>query len=117
MKQPDKKDEGKKFFSTRNILIMVAAMLLIVIGVLWYFIFKDQNKVYTKAQVINMTGEHVLLPDGDPTLITVDDEEQLKENSPVYENVKVGDVILVYPEKLVIYDPKEDIVVNMVNSD
>ena len=69
------------------------------------------------AKLVGKVGEHVLLPVGEePKVATIVDIEKLKKDQPdFYANAKNGDKVLIYfiSQKAFIYDPENDIVINI----
>lgn len=68
--------------------------------------------VVSKSEIIARVGKHIELPAGEPeALVRVQDAETLQKQAPLYENVKEGDYILVYPSLAVVYDLRNDHIV------
>lgn len=68
--------------------------------------------VVSKSEIIARVRKHIELPAGDPeALVRVQDAETLQNQAPLYENVKEGDYILVYPSLAVVYDLRNDHIV------
>jgi len=69
------------------------------------------------AKLVKLVSRHVLLPVGEePKVATIVDIEKLRKDQPVfYENAKNGDRVLIYfiAQKAFIYDPVNDIVINV----
>ena len=94
------------------ILLVIAVMSLIVAG---YF-YADLRRLRADPQILAdselqevmaKVGKLVVLPeDEQPTLATVADPEQLK-NQPFFARAKKGDKVLVYnkAQKAILYDP------------
>lgn len=65
--------------------------------------------VVSKSEIIARIGKHIALPDEEPeALVRVQDAEALKKQVALYENVKEGDYILIYPSLAVVYDLRKD---------
>jgi hypothetical protein len=63
--------------------------------------------------LVSIVGKHVLLPSGEPTIAIIEDVDALKESQAFFTNASNGDRLLIYPELAVIYNPANNIVVNM----
>lgn len=66
----------------------------------------------TPAEIIQMLGKHVLLPQGDPQIAEVKDVEKLRDTQAFFKNAENGDLIILYPTTIYIYRPSKDIVVS-----
>lgn len=68
--------------------------------------------VVSKSEIIARVGKHIELPPGEPeAMVRVQDAETLQKQAPLYENVKEGDYILIYPSLAVVYDLRNDHIV------
>lgn len=57
-------------------------------------------------------AKHTPLPEGEPeAVVRVQDPESLKKQNNLYENVKEGDYIVIYPTLAVVYDLRNDHIV------
>lgn len=73
--------------------------------------------VISQSEILARVGKHIQLPEGMPeTVVRVQDSENLKNQNSLYENVKEGDYIIMYPELAVIYDLRNDHIVAMRSS-
>jgi len=104
--------------------LSILVLFLITAGGFGWVIYK--YKIYEGAQeeikkdtakLVGKVGEHVLLPVGEePKVATIVDIEKLKKDQPdFYANAKNGDKVLIYfiSQKAFIYDPENDIVINI----
>ncbi len=64
-------------------------------------------------QVITKVGEHYVLPKGEPKVITITGVETLKKDQPFFEQAKDGDILLVYGEKVILYDARVDKIIDI----
>jgi len=99
-------------YKTHIILLAITIMSLIVAG---YF-YNENSRLRVDPQVaaknelqelMFKVGKLVVLPEGEePTLATVADPEQLKDQ-PFFARAKKGDKVLVYnkAQKAILYDP------------
>lgn len=68
--------------------------------------------VVSKSEIIARVGKHIDLPEEEPeAVVRVQDAESLKSQAALYENVKEGDYILVFPSLAVVYDLRNDHIV------
>lgn len=63
--------------------------------------------------LVKKVERHAILPTGMPRVITVSNIETLRKEQPFFENAKDGNQLLVYANKVVIYDPQEDRIVDI----
>ena len=106
------------------ILVIVTAFSLVTAG---YF-YTEMNRIKANPQavmatmaanelkeVVTKVGRLVVLPaDEEPTLATVADPEQLK-NQPFFANAKKGDKVLVYnkAQKAILYNPVQNKIIEI----
>lgn len=64
-------------------------------------------------ELINKVKRLIVLPEGQPVLATITDVENLSQQQPFFSAAKNGDKLLIYPTKAVIYNPDDDILVNV----
>jgi len=68
--------------------------------------------VVSQSEIISRIGKHIELPEGTPeAIVRVQDAETLQKQAALYENVKEGDYIVVYPTLAVVYDLRNDRIV------
>ncbi|OGH73993.1 MAG: hypothetical protein A3C90_02150 [Candidatus Magasanikbacteria bacterium RIFCSPHIGHO2_02_FULL_51_14] len=108
------------------LIILLAAAL---VGFVWSFLNYQKTKARfasisapvgetenTPEAVHELLGQvrrHMLLPnDVDPIVARINDAAGLAAAQAFYKDAQSGDVILVYPEKAIIYSPSRDIIVN-----
>lgn len=107
-----------------NIIIAISAVLLVVIGGVAVFLFKqnmdlrnnpDAANQEKTARLVEKVGKLYALPtDEEPTLAEVSDKEKLKEQ-PFFKNVENGDFILIYPnaKTAILYREAENKLINV----
>lgn len=109
-------------------------LALVVVGVLAWFVFDyiDTKKQLTllespvavqEAQkeanekeiqeVIAQVSKFIILPDGAPSLATIQDVGALAEQQPFFKDAQNGDQILIYTDKAIIFSPERNILVNV----
>ena len=73
--------------------------------------------VLSKSEIVARIAKHTKLPDGEPeAVVRVQDPETLKIQNSLYENVKEGDYIVIYPTLAVVYDLRNDHIVALKSS-
>jgi hypothetical protein len=73
--------------------------------------------VVSKSEILARVGKHTQLPEGEPeAVVRVQDPETLQKQNDLYENVKEGDYIVIYPTLAVVYDLRNDRIVALKNS-
>jgi len=99
-------------FSTRNIIIVLVALVVILGAGFAYYFQKantDPNKVAQEelTEVVEKVGKLIVLPEGEtPTLATVSDPSKLKDQT-FFARAKAGDKVLIFTnsKKAILYDP------------
>lgn len=88
-------------------------------GVYHYFRNTFINDVIvSQSEIIDRVAKLSSLPEGKPeAVVRVEDAEILKKQNIFYENVKVGDYILMYPKIAVIYDLRNNTIVAIKKSE
>ena len=104
-------------------MIAMVIALLTVSGVAFYF-YREANKSESEPHaavalgedtaIIQKVGRLILLPEERPTVATVSNPENLKDQ-PFFAHAKAGDKVLVYSiaKKVYLYDPVGNIIVNV----
>ena len=62
---------------------------------------------------INKIARHMIMPLGDPKLITISNVEILQKDQPFLKEAKNGDKLLIYSEKVILYDPALDKIIDI----
>lgn len=71
-----------------------------------------KDVIVSESEILDRVGKHIALPEGKPeAIVRVQDPESLRGQNPLYENVKVGDYIVMYPTLAVVYDLRNDHIV------
>lgn len=72
----------------------------------------EHDVVVSESEIIERVGKHTQLPEGQPeAIVRVQDPETLRGQNPLYEQVKEGDYIVMYPTLAVVYDLRNDHIV------
>ena len=67
--------------------------------------------VVSKSEILSRVGKSISLPSEEPSaVVRVQDAESLKKQNKLYENVKEGDYIIIYPELAIVYDLRNNII-------
>lgn len=125
--------KSKKKISLKKAAVVV--VFLIAVGAAGYFYYQyndiknnteeaiaeknqeDSNRVTDKLKVILFIPEEA----GQPTVARVDDPEVLKKANPdFYKNAAVGDYLILYPNRAIIYRESSNQIINIapiVNTD
>jgi len=115
---------------------LIAALLIVLVAGAGYWAWQKQSgddlanlsaNAGTKltddqvARIVSRVGQFMVLPqDEQPSVVIIRDAAGLAEKQPFYKGSKDGDILIVYPNRAVIYDPKNDKLVNagqLVRSD
>jgi hypothetical protein len=63
--------------------------------------------------IINRVGRHIILPSDTPKVIPVTDVVKLKKEQPFFASAQEGDKLLVYKQKVILYSPTIDKIVEV----
>lgn len=58
-------------------------------------------------------GRHMILPDGIPTAVPIDNPDELKAKQGLFTMAEKGDVLLVFTNKVILYRPSVDKIVEV----
>lgn len=112
--------------------ILIAIIAILIIGGAgfgyWQFtqrsaepeVMGQQDEVVTETPdfddpqtLIDAVSKHILLPEGEPTIATVENAEALKESQVFFAEAQNGDKLLIYADRAIIYNIEKDVVVNV----
>lgn len=67
------------------------------------------------ADTLKAVGKLIILPEGEdtPFVFTIQNVEQLASQEPFYNKASNGDRLIVFSDRAIIYDPNNDILVNV----
>ncbi len=65
---------------------------------------RAQEESRSGASIITKLGKLMVLPSVQPTIAMVKDANLLHQRSPFFSKAKKGDAIVIYPDKIIIYD-------------
>jgi hypothetical protein len=66
-----------------------------------------------ESEVVVKVGKHILLPSDEPKIITLENVESLKKEQPFFEKAVDGDKVLVYSQKVILYNPTLDKIIEI----
>lgn len=108
---------------TRVIIGVLAVLLIILLGVVGYFLFVGKKQETPSIEgnkkelqeVVQAVGKLILLPEGEePTLATVSDPSKLKDQA-FFKNAELGDKVLIYSQakKAILYSPSKNKIIEI----
>ncbi|MBU0540272.1 LytR C-terminal domain-containing protein [Patescibacteria group bacterium] len=104
--------------------MIALAVLLVLIVAVWLVANRSGVKRLPTGELavptlVERVGKHIYInSDEVPTVATVQDPESLKQTNPAfYVNVKVGDRLLVWSDKAVLYSETEDKILSVLPID
>jgi cytoskeletal protein RodZ len=127
------KENAKEIVNNNfNLMIVsVLAVLIVGLGIAMVILYQRYDETKNALNQIKQTSgtpidgqqeaqktldqlaEHMILPDGKPTVATIVDLEKLKNDNPkFYEKAQVGDRLIIFSEKAILYRYEEDLIVN-----
>jgi hypothetical protein len=75
----------------------------------------DPQNVAAAKEIVDKVKRHIIIQgDVEPTVATIVDVDKLKERNDFYKNAKNGDNLVVTPTRAILYDPKADIIIDVV---
>jgi len=98
-------------------VLVACAFVGLSYGLTWALISR-KNSVNSDAAmqyVIGKVGKLVVLPNGEPSVFTVDDPEQLVKEQAFFQGVEKGDSLLVYSDaaRAILYSARRNRILNM----
>lgn len=111
--------------------ILGIILILIVIGLLGFGVkvFLDSQQQIKELQdkleiskttetgdpkvIVDKISHHMVLPKGEPSLVTIANVELLKKDQPFFAPASNGDKLLVYPDKVILYSPTLDRIIDI----
>jgi len=108
-------------------LFALIGVLIIIAGIAIFLYFDTQNKFKNislssvvptpSAQdikdIVDRLSRHMLLPDETPRMITITNSDVLKKTQPFFTKAKDGYKLLIYGEKVIMYDPVTDKIIDI----
>jgi hypothetical protein len=120
------KSKSKKTSSTPNRIYVIGAVVVVLLAIGGYFGWmkyqamqntpEAQAKVQDEKKATNlaMVKKVMVVPEEDPTMLEVNNAEQLKGQQAFFKDVQNGDVLFIFPKalKAIIFRPSANVVVN-----
>ncbi len=107
-----------KLSSVRTIII-----LLVLLGAIYALVYfyrsgeaahsRAQEDVRGGSQILEALGKSMVLPAEQPKIATVTDVALLKKKSGFFNKAKKGDAIIMYSDKVIIFDPDTKVIVDV----
>ena len=106
----------KEIFTFKKTLTGISLVLLIA---LLFFFGKDiisstlaKTVVVSEGEILRRVALHTTMPQGKPTsIVRVKDAETLRVQHMFYKDIKEGDYIIIYSDRVIIYNLRSDIIV------
>ncbi len=110
---------SKIFHSAFKIFITVFIIAATLYGTYAYFQTALINEVVvSESEIVDRVSKLVTVPNEEPQdVVRVEDAEILKKQNSFYENVKVGDYVVMYQKLAIIYDLRNNVIVAMKKSE
>lgn len=115
--------------SSLAVLLLVVLLVAAAGGFIWSFTkYKSAQKQVTHLStqegqlelaqqeirgLVEKVSKHMILPEGDPVVATIQDAEALKQQQKFYQDAENEDKLLIYKDKAIIYSPGKDRIVNV----
>lgn len=123
------KSAGQPRASKNKTLVAVLVVVLIGLGLTLYgyidakreiaFLATPDGQVEASrrlvADTLEAVGKLIVLPEGEdtPFVFTIQNAEELASQEPFYNKAKDGDRLIVFSDRAIIYNPDNDILVNV----
>jgi hypothetical protein len=65
---------------------------------------RAQEQSHTGTAILEKLGKHMILPSVQPTIAMVVDPKLLEQKSAFFNKAQKGDAIVMYPDKVIIFD-------------
>ncbi len=103
--------------------IVKVSMFLCILFALYLLVlfYRFSEESYSRAQeqsrsgttILQKLSKHLILPSVQPTIATVVDPNLLKQKSSFFSKAKKGDSIIIYPDKVIIFDTNTEKIVDI----
>lgn len=75
----------------------------------------DPQNIAKAKEIVEKVRRHMQIPtDPEPTVATIVDVDALKSQNDFYKNAKNGDYLVVTPVRAILFDPENDIIIDVV---
>ncbi len=99
-----------------GLLVLVVLLLTLLLKKTRSELSLDQISELQKAEqelLVSKLSKHIVLPEGEPSIATVVNADNLKARSDFYALAENGSKIVLYADKAILYDSKRDIILNV----
>ena len=115
----------KKSILKKLLVIVVFIVLIVALVTVSLAYTKEKNKKITSADiqalqqqevgmVLDKIAKHMRLPEGvQPTVATITNVDSLRKEMPFFDNAQNGFKVVVYTDKAILFDPINDIIVDV----
>jgi hypothetical protein len=124
MKRGSKKIIKKVLLSPVFYRVARYSTLFVIVGILVYGAYHTASTTFanevvvSQSEIIARVAKLQELPSVSPTdIVRVQDPENLKQQNSFYTNVKEGDYIIMYPQMAIIYDLRNDVIIEVKEVD
>jgi len=112
---------NKKIF---YLVISITLIMIIVSTIMGFKIITDLNAqkkdsaplgtaTAGDAGLVEQVGRHLVLPYEQPKIVTIANVEDLKKSQPFFNQAKNGDKLLVYSNRVILYNPELDKIIDI----
>jgi hypothetical protein len=119
-KKPLRRMVLRFIFSRNGIITIIILALGLGFAYSQYQVHLLSNPNYQQEQAATLTkkilgevSQLMVLPDGTPQIATVQDAKVLAAAQPFFSTAHNGDVLLVYPDRAILYSPSLNKIVNV----
>jgi|GEM_PF-5586996 len=119
-KKPIRRMLLRFLFSRNGIITVIIIILGLGFAYSQYQVHLLSNPNYQQEQAAALTkkilaevSRLMILPDGTPQIATVQDAKVLSAAQPFFSTASNGDVLLVYPDRAILYSPSLNKIVNV----
>lgn len=114
-------------FIQKHAFVIVIVVLALGIGVSLKLYFDAQSKLKVLGEtsasagdlakeasiVIEKVRKHMVLPDEEPKVLSIANVDLLKKEQPFFQQAKNGDKLIVFSQKVILYSPSTDRIVDV----
>jgi hypothetical protein len=124
IEKPINFDNGVNSSHSRILPLFIGILILGLIATTLYFYFETKSlrennqktsiKRSENSDLKENLKTHILLPDEEPTIATINNINVLKQENPeFYKNGENGDILFIYTQKAILYDKDQDKILNI----
>ncbi len=107
-------------------LITIIVAIIVVVAIVFWLSYlnkqdvddetsmnQDQTAGEIVTDVLTAIAKHMVLPQGEPTIATIEDAANLRQQQSFFALVENGDQLVIFPEQAIIYRPSTDRIVKV----